>query len=240
MSEEDLRLQKFLAGAGVASRRDAEKFIKEGKVYVNGRKASLGQKVTPGKDRVTFKGKVVEAEERVTFLFHKPRGFMCNRDGRREGESIFDEFPELKPYRVAVGLEKSASGLILLTNDGDLLQAIAREYRHLDRTFSLRLKGQLDESILKKALTGIQLDGRKVIFSRFKETKVEKERSWYECSIQDHRDQMLEKLFKQLQHPVQRISQIAIGSLRDDLIKKGKGRPLTPKELELFKSSIGA
>jgi 23S rRNA pseudouridine2605 synthase len=238
MSEEDLRLQKYLAGAGIASRRDAEKLIKEGKVYVNGRKASLGQKVTPGKDRVTFKGKLVEPEEKVTFLFHKPRGFMCNRDGRRDGESIFDQFEELKPFRVAIGLEKSASGLILLTNDGDLLQRIAVSYRELPRSFSIRVKGKLSEQAFERGTKGLNFEGRRVVLENLKELKLEKERAFYECSVLDHRDQMLEKVFMQLQAPIQRISQIAIAGLRDDLLTKGKGRALTLKELQQLRTTL--
>jgi 23S rRNA pseudouridine2605 synthase len=239
MAEDDLRLQKFLANAGVASRREAEKLISSGKIYVNGRKASLGQKVTPEKDRVTYKGKVVEAEEKITFLFHKPRGFLCNHDGRRDGESIYEHFEELRPYRVAIGLEKNASGLILLTNDGDLLQDIAQNYRRIKRVFSIRVKGQLEEKLLKKLEEkGVQHGSNHINFDHFKETKVEKERTWYECSLFDQRDQLLEKVFLQLQHPIQRIHQIGFGSLRDQLLKKSKGRPLTAKELQQLRDDL--
>ena len=88
MPPETLRLQKFISSTGLASRREAEKLIESGKIYVNGKKAELGQRVDPYEDRVTYKGKLLEPEEKRSLLFHKPKGFMCNNDGRREGGTI--------------------------------------------------------------------------------------------------------------------------------------------------------
>ena len=238
-AEETVRLQKFLASAGIASRREAETLIESGKVFVNGRKAVLGQKIDPAKDRVMYKGQVIEAEEKISMLFHKPRGFLCNDDGRREGETIFSEFPELAPYKVVVGLEKSASGLILLSNDGDLLQGVARQYRALERTFHLRVKGVMEEAAIERLTKGFNVEDRHLRLLKLKEIKVEGERAWYECSLCDHRDMVLEKAFKMLGHPIQRIVQVGIAGIRDDLLKKSKGRLLTPKEIKLLEQLVG-
>lgn len=239
MSDRSIRLQKYLADAGICSRRQAEALIEKGKVYVNGRKAELGQKVISGVDKVLYKGKEVEPEETFTFLFHKPRGFLCNADGRREGESIFDAFPELRPYRVVLGLSRTASGLILLSNDGDLLQKLSSQQRYLSRIFRVRLQGELDEKTFKRLGKGIRMDDRTVALENLKHLKQEGEKHWYEFSLSDVRDQLVEKVFKTINRPVGRVVQVEVGGLRDDLLGRGKGRPITPKEKERILTHAG-
>lgn len=239
MAEQAVRLQKYLATAGIASRREAEELIQSGKVYVNGQKASLGQKITPNVDQVLYKNKKVEPPELINLLFHKPRGFLCNNDGKRPEKSLFQHFPELTPYRIVVGLEMQASGIILLSNDGSFKQAISKNFRNIERTFHIRIKGELSEKTQKRLLTGIYLEEKTTRLNKIKLIKKETERTWYEISLLDQRDKILEKLFLNLQHPIQRMVQVGIGCLQDKTIKKGKGRILTNKELTIFKQNLG-
>jgi 23S rRNA pseudouridine2605 synthase len=239
MSNQSIRLQKFLADGGICSRRQAESLIEQGKVYVNGRKAVLGQKVTPGQDKVLYRGKEVQAEEVFTFLFNKPRGFLCNPDGRRDGETIYDAFPELRPYRVVLGLSRTASGLILLSNDGGFLQSLSSQQRYLPRIFRVRLQGSLDEKTFKRLGRGIRVDDRNVVLENLKLHKLDGEKHWYEFTLTDAKDQLVEKVFKTISRPVGRIIQIEVAGLRDDLLERGKGRPITPKERERLLSQAG-
>jgi len=240
MSDRSIRLQKYLAEAGVCSRRKAEEYIEEGKIHVNGRKAELGQKVTAGVDRVTLRGKEVVLEEIFTFLFHKPRGLLCNQDGRREGETIFDLFPELRPYKVVLGLSRTASGLILLSNDGDLLQTLSAQQRYLSRTFRVRLQGDLDEKMMKQLAKGVRIDERNVALENLKFIKPEGEKMWYEFSLTDVKDQLVDRVFKTIHRPAGRVVQVEVAGLRDDLLAKGKGRPITPKERTRLLNLTGA
>lgn len=239
MSNEPVRLQKYIASSGKGSRREAEAWIESGRVYVNGKKAELGQKVVAGVDRVTIKGEVLEPPEIITALFHKPRGFLCNNDGRREGGTIFDTFPELERLKVVAGLEKDASGLILLSNDGDLIQAFGNCYREMLRVFRIRVKNEIEEKSQVRLLKGMRVEDRQVVLESFKFIEKVGEQVYYEVSVKDHRDQLLEKLFKNVGHPLQRIHQIGISCLRDDTIKKGKGRLLTKKEVDKLRETLG-
>jgi pseudouridine synthase len=239
MLNEPVRLQKFIASSGRGSRREAEAWIESGKVYVNGRKADLGMKVIPGQDRVTLKGEVLEPPEMVTVIFHKPRGFLCNHDGRREGGTIFDTFSELKGLKVVAGLEKDAAGLIMLSNDGNLMQSFGQCYRDIERVFKIRVKGELPEKLLERLVRGIKFEDRVVKLERIKFLESKGEQFWYEVVMVDHRDRLLEKLFKSLNHPLQRITQVGFAELRDDVLKKGKGRVLTHKELDKLRETIG-
>lgn len=238
-NNEPVRLQKYIATSGRGSRREAEDWIAKGRVYVNGKKATLGLKITPGVDRVTLKGEVIEEPEMVTAIFHKPRGFLCNNDGRREGGTIFETFKELENLKVVAGLEKDAAGLILLSNDGDLMQAFGKNYRDLDRIFKVRIKGELSEKAHNKLTQGMRFEGREIMLESLKLLEGKGEQFWYEISIKDHRDRLLEKMLKQLGHPIQRIQQVGIASLRDDTLKKGKGRLLTAKEKKRLQEELG-
>lgn len=239
MSNEPVRLQKYIASSGRGSRREAEAWIESGKVYVNGRKADLGMKVIPGQDRVTVKGEVLEQPEMVTVIFHKPRGFLCNNDGRREGGTIFETFPELVGLKVVAGLEKDASGLIMLSNDGNLMQSFGQCYREIERVFKIRIKGELSDKLLERLARGVKFEERIVKLDAIKLIEKKGEQSWYEVVIVDHRDRLLEKLFKSLNHPLQRVVQVGFADLRDDALKKGKGRVLTHKELDRLRETIG-
>jgi 23S rRNA pseudouridine2605 synthase len=240
MSEEAIRLQKFLASAGIASRRESEELIKAGEVSVNGKKAKLGQKVTPGKDVVKYKGQAVLEQEKISILFNKPRGFLCNDDGRErdQKERLSHAFPELKGFPVVIGLEKDASGIILLSNDGDLLQSIAAKYKQIQRGFLIRVKDEISERDLKRITTGVTIDDQRYFLDSITLDKKEGDRVWYNISCTNQKDKMLEKLFKTVQHPIQRIQQIEFASIKDQHLKKGKGRILTHKELDILKENL--
>jgi 23S rRNA pseudouridine2605 synthase len=240
MSEEAIRLQKFLAQAGIGSRREAEELIKTGEISVNGKKAKLGCKVIPGKDIVKHKGKTVEEQEKITILFHKPRGFICNDDGRERDkkESLANTFEELKNFPVTIGLEKNASGLILLSNDGDLHQQITSKYKSIKRGFLVRTKNEISEKDLTRLTNGVKIEEQRFYLESIKLQQREDMKTWYNISCTNQKDKILEKLFKTIQHPIQRIMQIEIAGIQDQKLQKGKGRILTHKELDILKQNL--
>lgn len=240
MSQEAIRLQKFLASCGIASRRESESLIEAGKVYVNGKKATLGQKVIPGQDTVKYQNKIVEENEKVAFLFNKPRGFICNNDGRErdQKETLSHTFDELKNYPIVIGLEKEASGLILLSNDGDLHQQITKNYKKIERVFHLRFKNEISSDTQLRLQSGIKFEETRFNIDKIQFLKKEGEFHWYKVSCTNHKDKMLEKLFKAAQHPIQRIRQVEFAGIHDEALKKGKGRILTAKEIDILKAEL--
>ena len=240
MSSAPIRLQRFLAQAGVASRRAAELLISEGKVSVNG--ASVrepGLKIRPGVDVVRMGKTIIQNAEMVSFIFHKPRGFLCNEDPRYLDKCIFKVYPELKPYRVAVGLEKAASGLILLTNDGDLHQALTRNMKGLERKFAVRVREEIDEKTMERLKKGMTIEEQHVVIRGLKFDRTDAGCHWYNFSVRDLRDKVLAKVFKTAQHPLQKMVQTGIGNIQDNLLKKSTGRILTAKELSGLRKLVG-
>jgi 23S rRNA pseudouridine2605 synthase len=142
---ESIRLQKHLADSGVCSRRAAEALIAQGEVWVNGVRATVGQKVTPGIDKVTVSGKSVRAtaQPRVTLAMHKPRGLICSNDDPHHAETIFTvlprEFSRLR-FFCAGRLDKDSEGLVILTTDGDLAHRLMHPSNIVVKRYYVELK----------------------------------------------------------------------------------------------------
>ena len=144
-ASEPIRLQKFIADSGMCSRRAAEVAIGHGEVWVNGKKAVLGQKITPGVDKVTMSGKPVRsvAQPRITLAMNKPRGLICSNDDPLHPETIFSVLPrELSKYRFfcAGRLDMDSEGLVILTTDGDLAHRLMHPSNVVVKRYYVELK----------------------------------------------------------------------------------------------------
>ena len=154
------RVQKFLSSAGLASRRKAEEFIKSGQVFINGKKAKLGDKVDPDKDEVKVYGKIVKAaDSKIYIALNKPKGVVVSKSDPKHRKTVFDLLPEDVRTKVwNVGrLDYDTEGLLILTNDGDLTQALAHpKYEH-DKEYEVSTQEQPQESQLEKLRTGVNI-----------------------------------------------------------------------------------
>jgi 23S rRNA pseudouridine2605 synthase len=154
------RVQKFISSAGAASRRQAETFIKSGQVFINGRKAKLGDKVDPEVDVVKVYGKIVKpAQEKIYIALNKPKGVVVSKSDPNGRKTVFDLLPEELRSKVwNVGrLDFDTEGLIILTNDGDLTQALAHPSFEHDKEYEVVTQELADESQLEKLRTGVEI-----------------------------------------------------------------------------------
>lgn len=154
------RVQKFISYAGVASRRKAEEFIKSGQVLINGRKAKLGDKVDPEKDTVKVYGKLVEtAKKKLYFAVNKPKGYVVSKSDPKHRKTIFDLLPEEMRSQVwNIGrLDYDTEGLLIMTNDGELTQALAHpKYEH-EKEYEVTVQEEVDDSQLEKLRQGVEI-----------------------------------------------------------------------------------
>ena len=170
-SSEPLRLQKFIAESGVCSRRAAEVLIAQGDVWVNGKAAVAGQKVTPGVDKVVVSGKVVRsaAQPRLTLAVNKPRGLVCSNDDPHNPDTVFDLLPrELAHLRFfcAGRLDKESEGLVILTTDGDLAHRLMHPSNEVVKRYHVVLKEKFPSSHLPRLLKGVMLEGERLRVER--------------------------------------------------------------------------
>src|SRR3954469_9533460 len=170
-SAELIRLQKFIAEAGVCSRRAAEALIAQGEVWVNGAVASLGQKIIPGVDKVTVSGKTVRTtvQPRIPVAVHKPRGLVCSNDDPHHAATVFELLPrEFSKFRFfcAGRLDLDSEGLVVLTTDGDLANRLMHPSNVIVKRYHVTLKEPFPASRLIQLVRGITIEGERMKVER--------------------------------------------------------------------------
>ncbi|MGD2114107.1 MAG: pseudouridine synthase [Acidobacteriota bacterium] len=238
MSEE--RLQKILARAGIASRRKSEALIEEGRVTVNGRVATLGDKADPDADAIKLDGKRVEPRTRFHYLLlHKPPGVMSTRHDPEGRPTVLELVPpRFRKALVPVGrLDYQTEGLLLLTDDGDFAQRIAHPRYGCTKTYEVKVKDEpTGEEISKLLEKGAVIEGRRVVPKRIRAMRSpgprEGKNSWWVVEITQGRTRQIREMFFRIGHPVQRLRRVAIGPLRDPDLPAGAVRELTDREVE--------
>lgn len=234
------RLQRFLARAGVASRRKCEDLIREGKVTVNGRPATLGEKIDPRNDIVKLQGKRIEAQaSEVYLLLNKPDGYLTTRSDPKGRPTVFDLVPaRWRKGLVAVGrLDYHSEGLLLLTTDGELAQRVSHPRYGGSKTYAVKVRGVPREDELDRLRRGIVIDGR-----RTRPAKISRRRPptggrqgsnpWYTVELHEGRTRQIREMFFRIDHPVQKLRRVAIGTLEDPSLPLGACRELEDAEVE--------
>jgi len=236
------RLQKFLARCGVASRRAAEDLIRAGRVKVNGRVVTeLGSKVDPERDVVRVDGRQVKppAAASVTLMLHKPSGYVSStRDpqGRRVvTELVGSKWGRLYP----VGrLDYDATGLLLLTNDGQLAHRLMHPRYQVPRTYRVTMAGDVSRETLGRLAAGVELDGRAVA-ATVAVVKKEREKTVLELTVREGRYHLVKRLMAALGHPVLKLKRLAFGPLRLARLPRGACRVLEAGELAAMRREVG-
>lgn len=245
---EPVRLQKFLADAGICSRRAAEAMIEAGEVAVNGKTAELGQKVTPGTDRVSIRGKTIGAgtsaiSDKVTLLVHKPKGVVCGTPDGRHPETVFDLAPKKyakQRFLIAGRLDLETDGLVLLTSDGALADRIARASEPVLRRMHVSLKQPFPRSRVAQLLKGVRIEEELVSAEHVFILRPDAEGSSTELEVHvSHgRGRGLRELFTTIGCDVRRITCVQIGQLKLSGLPLRGARVLSKDEIKLlFRSS---
>jgi 23S rRNA pseudouridine2605 synthase len=234
------RLQKFLARAGVASRRAAEEIIQAGRVAVNGQVVTaMGVKVDPDRDEVKVDGRTVKVQSvLVTIMLHKPSGYVCTtRDP--EGRRIVTELLGHRTDRLyPVGrLDYDATGLLLLTNDGKLAYRLTHPSYLVPRTYRVTVTGEASRETLRQLAAGVDLDGR-IVYPEVAVIKREPEKTVLEITVHEGRYHLIKRLMEQVGHPVMKLKRIAFGPLRLEGLPRGTFRELTRREIEALKAGV--
>lgn len=239
------RLQKVLAAAGVASRRRIEQWIREGRVTVGGHVAVLGEKVRPGA-RVAIDGRPVRLETpragRV-LCYHKPEGRVCTRSDPEGRPTVFDQFPPLDQGRwILVGrLDLNTSGLLLITDDGELAARLMHPRHELEREYFVRVLGRVPEEALRRLQAGIVLDGQRCAFKSIEERPGgEGANRWYRVVLGEGRYREVRRLFEAVGLTTSRLIRTRFGpvTLPRDLWL-GRCRALEPREIQALRDAVG-
>ncbi|MET0384378.1 MAG: pseudouridine synthase [Polyangiales bacterium] len=228
------RLQKILAQAGVASRRAAERLITEGRVRVNGRIVrELGSRANPVRDRVEVDGKRLVAERHVYFLMHKPRGVVTTLDDPEGRKTIKDLLRDVDQRVFPVGrLDFQTSGVLLLTNDGALTQALLHPTRAVPKTYLAKVQGAVEAPRLQLLREGVTLDdGDKTAPADVKVLRSDGKATTLEITISEGKNRQIHRMVEAIGRTVVRLTRISFAGLTLDSLRPGQLRPLHPLEL---------
>lgn len=236
------RLHKFLARAGVASRRQGEILIREGRVKVDGLVVdTVGVCIDPEKVQVTVDGRPVLPPAQVrTVMLHKPAGYvstMADPQGRRK---VTDLLAGQEERLFPIGrLDYDATGLLLLTNDGELANRLMHPRYKVPKTYRVTVAGQFDQAARKRLLAGVVLDGRPTIPVQVQVLKISPDRSVLEMTIREGRYHQVKRMCTQVGHPVLKLKRIAYGPLRLGRLGPGAWRDLSREELHDLEGAAG-
>jgi 23S rRNA pseudouridine2605 synthase len=239
------RLQKWLAGQGYGSRRQMEAWIDAGRISVNGEVAKLGTKVS-GDEKITVDGRPVRASRKPVrpkvLVYHKPAGEICTRSDPEGRPTVFDELPRLASGRwIGVGrLDFQTSGLLLLTSDGELANALMHPSAGLKRQYSVRVLGDVSDSKLQRLRRGVELDDGTAAFDEVEPGGGEGSNRWYRVVVTQGRNRVVRRLWEGVGNRVSRLIRTRFGPLKlPRNLPAGRHRFATVAELDALYDAAG-
>jgi pseudouridine synthase len=229
-----VRLQKFLAEAGVASRRASEQIIKTGRVTVNGAVASeLGVKVNPAQDRVAVDGRLVKAKRKLYLALHKPPGYVCTRGDAQTRDKIGDLLPKEWTELFSVGrLDCQSEGLIFLTNDGDFCLKLTHPRYRIVRKYMAHVEGRVTPEMLRAMTSGVWSEGEKLQAQRARLISANNTSSVVELELTEGKNREVRRLLASQNVPVLRLQRVQIGPIKLGELPPGRWRTLTEPEIK--------
>jgi pseudouridine synthase len=243
-----IRIQKLIASSGLSSRRQAEDWIREGRVEVNGRVAVLGSRVDPEKDSVKVDGRRVRppAGARTYLLLNKPKGYVTAVSDPSRRDTVLDLVPRaLRRAIKPVGrLDVQTEGLLLLTDDGDLARLVTHPSVGCPKEYLVKVSGVPGEEKLSRLRSGIHLDGvrtRPCEIRRLRTTEAGSQgNAWLSVVLREGRSRQIRRMFESIGHPVSKLKRVAIGPVRDERLPVGAVRSLSPREVESLRRSLAS
>jgi 23S rRNA pseudouridine2605 synthase len=229
-----VRLQKFLAEAGVASRRASEQIIVEGRVTVNGKTVcELGSKIDPSHDKVAVDGRPLKPRRKLYVALNKPVGYICSRRDPESRQIISELLPAEWSNLVPVGrLDYASEGLIFLTNDGDFCLKLTHPRYGVLKKYRVTIEGRVDQELADKLVKGILHEGEKLKAERVRILATNNSGSLLEIELAEGKNRELRRMFEVLGRVVTKLQRIQIGPIKLGELRVGRWRTLTETEIK--------
>lgn len=232
-----MRINKYLAECGVASRRACDEMIRAGRVSVNGRTAILGDDVSD-RDEILLDGVAVShSEKHRYYMMNKPKGYMCTVEDDRGRKTVMQLLPDDIGRVYPVGrLDYDTEGLLIFTDDGELTFRLTHPKNEIPKTYLVRVEGSIGEAQLNRLRSGVELDGRLTKRSKVKVVETDKEFTKLHVTITEGRNRQVRRMFEAVGKEVVFLKRIRIGELSLGSLDRGKVRSLTPEEVFYLKN----
>lgn len=228
-----VRLQKFLAEAGVASRRRCEQLIEAGKVSVNGQPVRvLGSKIDPEHDRVAVAGKPVAVERKVYIALNKPAGVLCTNRDTHDRKRAVDLLPRSLPRLYTVGrLDKDTEGLLFLTNDGTFSLRLTHPRYKMSKTYLVEVEGELKNAGIRRLLEGVRSEGELLHTEKIFQVRTQNNATELQLVLSEGKKRQIRRMMAVIGHPVKRLVRLAVGPIELGSLATSQWRHLTHEEV---------
>ena len=241
METQTIRIQKFFTDCGILSRRAAEEEIKKGRVKVNGVVAEVGQKIDPTRDRVEYRGQVIEATEKPRFTYvmlNKPRGYLSTVTDDRGRHTVTELVADAGVRLYPVGrLDMDSEGLLLLTNDGELTNRLTHPKHEIPKIYHVKIRGTVTAEQVKALSSSMEIDGYRILPVKTELISVKDDTSVLRMTLFEGRNRQIRKMCESQSLTVLRLCRIAIGDLKLGNLAPGKWRYLTKTQVDYLKGS---
>ena len=240
------RLQKILSEAGISSRREAERMIKDGEVTINGKIAKVGDKALLSKDHIKVRGKLLRIlPKKVVIAFFKPRDVMTTPppagfDSEKIRGTIWEYLEKVREKVTPVGrLDTDTEGLLLLTNDGDLGDRLNKSKYEVAKVYTVKVDGHVEEKKLKRLRFGVPVEGEKIKVNEIEAARGSEGKQWLRVTLTDPRNRLIRKLFESVGHPVDKVRRDAFCSIGLRGLARGEWRYLADHEVLHLRKFVG-
>lgn len=242
MAENKIRLQKYLAQAGVASRRKSEELIEMGVARVNNRTAKIGDSIDPKKDTVTVRGKRVQLSgNKYYLLVNKPRGYVTTTDDDLGRKDVTELVSDIKARIYPVGrLDRDSEGALIMTNDGDFANILMHPSHQISKTYRVTVRSSVTKEHQEAMQNGIEIDGKMTAPAEVFIVEKSEKRSVMEIVLYEGRNRQIRRMCEALGLEVARLKRVAVGCVKLENLPVGKYRELTQSEINSLLSQAGA
>ena len=237
------RLQKLIANAGYGSRRWAERLIEQGRISVNNKEATLGDKATIA-DKVTIDGRLIDLkryseEETKVLMVNKQAGVICSNKDEEGRKSVFDFLPENTRWVMVGRLDLNTSGLLLFTNNGDLANKLMHPSSEIDREYAVRVLGRVSDEDIKQLISGIELDDGFAKFHKVTLGGGDGANRWYHVVVREGRKREVRRLWEALDFKVSRLIRTRFSDIRmPDNLRANQSELLKPKQVQALLNAV--
>ena len=234
-----MRINKYIATSGFCSRRKADEYVLEGRVKVNGETVTMLGFEIRKKDKVTIDGKLIRADKLEYYKFYKPTGYITTKSDEKGRKTIFDILPKEYHNLNPVGrLDKDSSGLIILTNDGNLAFELTHPSHKVSKTYLVKVDGKLKDDELQKLTDGIEIEKDKIAYCDWAIIEETNDYTQFEIILYQGMNRQIRKMFEFLGYNVINLKRIRHANIDLTGLKKGQIKPIKPRQIKELRAYL--
>lgn len=227
-----IRLNKYLAQSGVASRRKCDELIAQGKIYVNGKVATVGTQVDEKKDKVVYEGNQLKVNDSFVYLkMHKPKGYVCSANDEHGRKTVYDLLPKLEARVFTIGrLDYDTEGLLLFTNDGEMAQKLSHPRNEVKKIYVAKVSGKMKESELAVLRKGVVLENEVLPDAKVEYFEIGKDYTKLQITLDEGKNHQIKNMFDAIGKELLFLKRIQVGEIKLGGLSRGETRELTEEE----------